>query len=55
MVSPKFSNLNMELLPPLLDKAKILVDSKYMAHIKGGMEFLKVALYSYRDEIITMK
>jgi hypothetical protein len=32
--------VNLEFLPPMLEKSKVLIESKYMSHIKGGLEFV---------------
>lgn len=33
MFSPKFGTLGMDLLPPLLEKAKVIISSKFMVPI----------------------
>ena len=32
-----------------MEKAKILIESKYLSHIKGGLEFVYRILITYRE------
>ncbi|CAD8100190.1 unnamed protein product [Paramecium primaurelia] len=53
--SQKFKSIPMEQLPQLLEKCKILIDSKYLSHIKGGLLFCYKTFTTYRDDIQTIK
>ncbi|KAM3141022.1 hypothetical protein pb186bvf_006823 [Paramecium bursaria] len=53
--SNKFSQITIDLVPNLMEKAKILIESKYLSHIKGGLEFVYRILVTYREEILSIK
>ena len=53
--SPKYPNVNMELIPALLEKSKTLLESKFTQHIKCGIDFIRMTLSHFKDEIISMK
>ena len=38
-----------------MEKAKILIESKYLSHIKGGLEFVYRILVTYREVYYTTK
>ena len=39
--STRMSKLGLDLLPGLIDKSRILIESRYMSHIRGGLEFVQ--------------
>ncbi|KAL4445218.1 hypothetical protein ABPG74_022031 [Tetrahymena malaccensis] len=51
----KLQYVNVEGVGTLLQKCKILIESKYQSHIKFGLEFVKKILEQYRDELINVK
>jgi hypothetical protein len=38
--SKKLSSLGLDLIPGLVEKSRILIESRYMSHIRGGLEFV---------------
>ncbi|CAD8103798.1 unnamed protein product [Paramecium sonneborni] len=53
--SCKFKSIPIEQMPQMLEKCKILIESKYLSHIKGGILFSYKAFTIYRDDIINIK
>ncbi|CAD8079732.1 unnamed protein product [Paramecium primaurelia] len=53
--SQKFKSIPIEQIPQLLEKCKVLIDSKYLSHIKGGIVFSYKTFTIYRDDILTIK
>ncbi|CAD8205484.1 unnamed protein product [Paramecium pentaurelia] len=53
--SSKFKMIPIEQMPQLLEKCKILIESKYLSHIKGGIVFSYKTFSIYRDDILTIK
>ncbi|CAK75740.1 unnamed protein product (macronuclear) [Paramecium tetraurelia] len=55
--SSRFKSIPIEQMPQMLEKCKVLIDSKYLSHIKGGIVFSYKAFNIYRDkqDIITIK
>ncbi|CAD8153114.1 unnamed protein product [Paramecium octaurelia] len=53
--SPKFGQVPIDSLPMLLEKARILIESKYTSHIRGGLDFAWTTLNQFRDEILNIK
>ncbi|CAK75916.1 unnamed protein product (macronuclear) [Paramecium tetraurelia] len=49
--SPKFGQVPIDSLPMLLEKARILIESKYTSHIRGGLDFAWTTLNQFRDVI----
>ncbi|CAD8067034.1 unnamed protein product [Paramecium sonneborni] len=53
--SPKFGQVPIESIPMLLEKARILIESKYTSYIRGGLQFAQTTLNQFRDEILNIK
>ncbi|CAD8155271.1 unnamed protein product [Paramecium octaurelia] len=53
--SSKFGQVPMDSIPMLLEKARILIESKYTNHIRGGLDFAWTTLNQFRDEILNIK
>ncbi|CAK65864.1 unnamed protein product (macronuclear) [Paramecium tetraurelia] len=52
---PKFSSIPIENFPLLLEKARILIESRFAFHIKTGLDFTYKSLCLFRDEILNIK
>ncbi|CAD8063132.1 unnamed protein product [Paramecium sonneborni] len=52
---PKFAQVPIDTIPMLLEKARILIESKYTSHMRGGLDFAWTTLNQFRDEILSIK
>ncbi|CAD8142562.1 unnamed protein product [Paramecium pentaurelia] len=52
---PKFSQIPIDNFPLLLEKARLLLESRFAFHIKTGLDFAYKSLSLFRDEILNIK
>ncbi|CAD8067805.1 unnamed protein product [Paramecium sonneborni] len=52
---PKFTQIPIDNFPMLLEKARLLIESRFAFHIKTGLDFAYKSLCQFREEILNIK
>ncbi|CAD8057045.1 unnamed protein product [Paramecium primaurelia] len=53
--SNKLGQVPIDSIPMLLEKARILIESKYSSYVRRGLDFAWTTLNQFRDEILNIK